>query len=147
MSGKITQGSTTKEHGGQRPSSARLTAVAQPLTRLGHYRIVRELGRGGMGIVYRATQQATGRPVALELLLAARDPILRARWQREAAALVDGGSLRSSWARRATSPPTSTGTPRCSSAPARGSGNGRVSEHVRPFDTTGRRERHAARRS
>src|ERR671937_795464 len=50
-------------------------------------------GRGGMGIVYRATQVALGRPVALKLLAADRasDPGFRERFQRESrmAAAID----------------------------------------------------------
>jgi len=52
----------------------------------GRFSIQRELGRGGMGIVYLAHEVALDRPVALKLLppRMASDPTLRERFMREA---------------------------------------------------------------
>jgi serine/threonine protein kinase/WD40 repeat protein len=65
---------------------AAVTRGGQPLERIGDYRIFREIGRGGMGIVYEAEQEALGRHVALKVLpyQAAADPVLLKRFRREA---------------------------------------------------------------
>ncbi|MGH7225761.1 MAG: protein kinase domain-containing protein, partial [Gemmataceae bacterium] len=60
----------------------------EAIERLGDYRIVREIGRGGMGIVYEAVQESLGRHVALKVLPrhSLLDPKKLARFQREAQA-------------------------------------------------------------
>jgi WD40 repeat protein/serine/threonine protein kinase len=62
--------------------------AAPPEGRLGDYRIVREVGRGGMGIVYEAEQLSLGRRVALKVLpfAAALDPRQLQRFKNEAQA-------------------------------------------------------------
>lgn len=63
-------------------------AVAEPPTALGDFRIVRELGRGGMGVVYEAVQLSLGRRVALKVLpfAAALDARQLQRFKNEAQA-------------------------------------------------------------
>jgi uncharacterized RDD family membrane protein YckC/predicted Ser/Thr protein kinase len=85
------------------PSSADRTATAPRATsttpgpaapgvvagqQLGHFRIEKPLGAGGMGEVYLATDLALDRPVAIKVLPAAvaRDPASRERMVREARA-------------------------------------------------------------
>jgi serine/threonine protein kinase len=56
--------------------------------RLAHFRLERELGKGGMGEVWLATDLALERPVAIKLLSRelSADPSLRERFYREARA-------------------------------------------------------------
>src|SRR5262249_36778468 len=52
------------------------------------YRILREMGRGGMGVVYEAVQESLGRHVALKALplKGLLDPMYLERFRREAKA-------------------------------------------------------------
>ncbi len=47
------------------------------------FRVLEELGRGAVGVVYRAVEVATGREVALKVLLERPDPTRLARFERE----------------------------------------------------------------
>jgi serine/threonine protein kinase/Flp pilus assembly protein TadD len=60
----------------------------RPLAALGDFRIERQLGRGGMGVVYEATQLSLGRRVALKVLpfAAVLDPRHLQRFKNEAQA-------------------------------------------------------------
>jgi hypothetical protein len=55
---------------------------------IGGYRVVREIGRGGMGVVYEAEQISLGRRVALKVLPlhVSSDRMIRERFRREARA-------------------------------------------------------------
>src|SRR4029077_6146514 len=61
-----------------------------PPAQLGDYRILGEVGRGGMGVVYEAEQLPLGRRVALKVLpsAASLDSRQRQRFQLEAQAVA-----------------------------------------------------------
>lgn len=58
------------------------------ISQLGDFNLLRQVGRGGMGVVYEAEQVSLGRRVAIKLLPASvfRDPTKRRRFEREAKA-------------------------------------------------------------
>lgn len=71
------------------PAGKAVPAIDSPApTQLGEYRILRPIGRGGMGVVYEAVQESLGRHVALKVLSSnsTTNAVLLERFKREAQA-------------------------------------------------------------
>ena len=74
----------------KQPNSAGLPKPSDPpsIRRLGDFELLREIGRGGMGVVYEARQISLGRRVALKVLPPnlGMSPDSAQRFEREARA-------------------------------------------------------------
>jgi serine/threonine protein kinase len=84
---------TTPDRGEPESSGGGSRDAPSPVRQIGPYRIVEEIGRGGMGVVFKALQPALKRTVALKVLIAGEDASEEAiaRFHREAEAVAKLG--------------------------------------------------------
>jgi YD repeat-containing protein len=85
--GQLRQWAERAESEEEKAAPVRPETASAPRRRVGEFEVFSELGRGGMGVVYRAWQPSLGRQVAVKKLLRAGDPRTEARFLREIRAL------------------------------------------------------------
>src|SRR5438445_5350764 len=88
LAGPLREAALAKSAGPGKADSRPLRAEKAELGEIGEFQLLREIGRGGMGIVYEAFQTSLNRRVALKVLpfAAALDPKQLQRFQNEAQA-------------------------------------------------------------
>ncbi|MBI3099149.1 MAG: VCBS repeat-containing protein [Planctomycetes bacterium] len=86
--GQITPQALTATLSAQARMVEKTKSAGGGVRRFGRYEILTELGRGGMGVVYRARDPQLNRTVALKVMMGGNDPSEIERFRREAAAMA-----------------------------------------------------------